>query len=86
MSTGTRRQDHDRADAYAHARALLKLDVDRYLRRMKAAAEARIDELYQRASVTGDAFDYLAAAEAGIRHAQSMYTTAELEAGDVPEA
>lgn len=82
MSTGTRRQDHDRADAYAHVRAMVNLEMGRYARRLKAAAEARVDELYQQAAVTGEPFDYLVAAEAGIRHARSMYVAAELEAGE----
>ena len=85
MSSGTRRQDHDRADAYAHVRAMVGLELARYARRLKAAAEARVDELYQQAAVTGEPFDYLAAAEEGLAHARGMYVAAELPAASEAE-
>ena len=77
MSTGTRRQDHDRADAYAHARNAINTELARYARRLKGAAEAHIDELYQRAAVQGERFDYLAAAEESLRIAFSAHFSQE---------
>lgn len=77
MSTGTRRQDHDRADAYGHVRNAINTELQRYARRLKGAAEAHVDELYQRAAVQGEAFDYLAAAEESLRIAFATHFSQE---------
>ena len=86
MSTGTRRQDHDRADAYDHVRTMIRLELARYARRLKAAAEAIIDERYQEAAVTGQPFDYLSVAQDALEHAQSVYFAAPLPPAEETEA
>jgi hypothetical protein len=77
VSTGTRRQDHDRADAYAYLRSKVNFELGRYARRLKAAAEAHVDEAYQIAAVNGEPFDAVAAADEGLRVAFERYFAQE---------
>jgi len=89
VSTGTRRQDHDRADAYDAARSGINLELRKYSRRLKAAAEAFIDEEFQRHSAAGLLFDADTVAVQALEHARQMYVSREaidapaFEEGDV---
>lgn len=77
MSSGTRRQDHDRADAYDYVRQMINLKARQYTRRWKAAAEAHVDEVYQRAALTGQPFDFKAAGDEALAAADAMFISAE---------
>ena len=71
--SGTRRQDHDRADGYAYVRMHINFALSRVARRMKATAEAHVDEVYQRCVANGEAFDPLDVGRQAIELAESLY-------------
>ncbi len=70
------RMDPEKADARDHAQAIINLELRRYSRRLKTAAEERIDEMFAEAALEGEPFDYKAAAKAGLSHASNLYSLA----------
>lgn len=75
-------RDHARADAYDQARGAINLELRRYARRLKAAAEAHIEETWAQAAASGSPFDHVEAAAAGVAHARSLYFAADLPAAE----
>ena len=75
--SGTRRQDHDRADGYAYVRAIINFELGRISRRMKQTAETHVDEVYQRCVANGDVFDPVAVGHEAIKLAESLYYSPE---------
>ncbi len=84
--SGTRRQDHDRADGYAFVRMNINFALGRVARRMKATAEAHVDEVYQRCVANGDPFDPVAVGQEAIQVAEGLYYSPEAIEQPVAEA
>jgi hypothetical protein len=75
-------RDHAKADAYDLARGAINLELRRYARRLKAAAEAHIEETWSRAAASGLPFDHKASADDAVAHARSLYFAADLPQSD----
>ena len=75
--SGTRRQDHDRADGYAYVRMHINFALGRVARRMKATAEAHVDEVYQRCVANGEPFDPVVIGKEAIQVAEGLYYSPE---------
>jgi hypothetical protein len=81
------RMDHNRADALDAARMELNKISRRYLRRMKSAAEAKVNELFDAAQASGDEFDADEAAHIGVEYAREQYIVGTtIPAPQLPDA
>lgn len=74
------RMDHNRADALDAARTAVNLEMRRYTRRLKSAAEAKVNEIFDECQAAGLPFDFAAAARIGVEHARGSYVAGEIPA------
>lgn len=72
------RLEPELADARDRAQAIINLELRRYSRRLKQAAEDHISGIHAEAAVSGLVFDHRAAADEAVEHARSMYFAGEL--------
>jgi len=80
------RMSHDKQDARRRAQTFINLELDRYARRLKQAAEDHISVAYDEATARGLPFDHVAVADEAVAKAMTMYVAQSLEAGDAPVA